>query len=67
MRSHFAIVFSCLLFGASALATPAPWYLWRSKLDGQVFCAQTPPGVGWQRVGGPYRDARCENTGVPGK
>jgi hypothetical protein len=66
MRPHFAILLPCLLVCASVLAAPAPWYLWRSRIDGQVFCAQTSPGVGWQRVGGPYREAHCEKAGMPG-
>lgn len=44
---------------ASALAAPAPWFVWRSKLDGREHCAQTSPGQGWERVRGPYRDLRC--------
>nr|WP_295507026.1 hypothetical protein [Accumulibacter sp.] len=56
-----------MLFCASSPAAPAPWYLWRSKTDGQVFCAQTSPGGGWQKAAGPYRDARCEQAGRPGR
>lgn len=58
---------ACLLFCASALAVPAPWYLWRSKLDGRTFCAQAFPGTGWEKAAGPYRDARCEKPGLPGQ
>mgnify|MGYP001313691688 FL=1 len=67
MRTGFTILLPCLLWWSSVLAAPAPWYLWRSKLDGQVFCAQTLPGAGWARAGGPYRDARCEKSGMPGQ
>ncbi len=67
MSSRLASLLPCLLFCASVLAAPAPWYLWRSRIDGQVFCAQTSPGVGWQRVGGPYREAHCEKSGMPGQ
>ena len=28
-------------------AAPAPWYYWRSKVDGARVCAQTSPGPGW--------------------
>jgi len=45
---------------AGAVATPAPWYQWRSKADGQLACSQTPLGPGWERAAGPYRNARCE-------
>lgn len=41
-------------------AGPAPWYLWRSKLDGQLACSQTPLGPGWQQEAGPFKDSRCE-------
>lgn len=42
-----------------ALAEPAPWFVWRSKLNGHEHCAQASPGPGWERVRGPYRDVRC--------
>ncbi len=43
-----------------ALAAPAPYYQWRSKLNGAFACSQTPLGAGWEKFSGPYRDARCE-------
>lgn len=45
----------------AALAGPAPWFQWRSKLNGALACSQTPLGPGWEKFAGPYRDARCEN------
>jgi hypothetical protein len=45
---------------ADATAGPAPWYQWRSKLDGQLACSQTPLGSGWEKASGPYRDSHCE-------
>jgi hypothetical protein len=45
--------------GAPA-AAPAPWFKWRSKLDGKQFCAQTSLGPGWEKAGGPYQDSHCE-------
>jgi len=45
-----------------AIAAPAPWYWWHSRLDGQRYCAQTSPGSGWQKGAGPYRNLRCEQT-----
>lgn len=54
------ILLICLLLSTgSALARPAAWYWWNSRADGQRVCAQTMPDSGWQRVGGPFRDARC--------
>jgi len=44
---------------ATALAGPAPWYKWRSKLDGKLVCAQTPLGAGWEQAAGPYHDSHC--------
>jgi hypothetical protein len=41
-------------------AAPAPWWKWRSKIDGQLICSQTPLGQGWEKAYGPFRDARCE-------
>ncbi|RZT11080.1 hypothetical protein SAMN05216319_0443 [Duganella sp. CF402] len=41
-------------------AEPAPWWKWRSKIDGQLFCSQTQLGPGWEKAYGPFRDARCE-------
>lgn len=49
-----------LLIAASATAGPAPWYQWRSKVDGRLVCAQTPLGKGWEQASGPYRDSHCE-------
>ncbi len=44
----------------AALAGPAPYHQWRSKLNGALTCSQTPLGPGWEKFSGPYRDARCE-------
>ena len=51
-----------ILVGAAttALAGPAPWFQWRSKLNGALACSQTPLGAGWEKSAGPYQDARCE-------
>ena len=44
---------------AAAQAAPAPWYYWRSKVDGHRICAQTSPGPGWTQDSGPYAGANC--------
>lgn len=49
---------ACLLAGL-AQAGPAPWFVWRSKLDGKEVCAQASPGAGWVQQGGPFLDADC--------
>ena len=41
-------------------AAPAPWYYWRSKVDGHRLCAQVSPGPGWERDGGPYEGPLCQ-------
>lgn len=48
-----------LLLAQWALAGPAPWYWWRSKLDGARICAQTSPGPGWERDGAPHPGPGC--------
>ena len=50
-----------LILGCGVLAAePAPWWKWRSKIDGSLICSQTPLGPGWEKAHGPFRDARCE-------
>jgi len=49
-----------LLVAATATAGPAPWYQWRSKVDGRLVCSQTALGKGWEQASGPYRDSHCE-------
>jgi hypothetical protein len=62
MKTILASLVGVLLACASApsLAEPAPWFKWRSKLDGTLACSQTPLGPGWDRVAGSHRDSRCE-------
>jgi hypothetical protein len=60
---------ACLIAVAAALPTlsvaaPAPWYQWRSKATGELACAQTSLGSGWERYAGPYRDGRCERLTI---
>jgi hypothetical protein len=49
--------------GIHAFAEPAAYWRWRSNTDGQEFCTQTPPGEGWVRVAGPFRDLQCREPG----
>jgi hypothetical protein len=56
----FIFILAALPFCVSLHAAPAHYYKWRSKVDGQLFCTQTPPGPGWQKIDVPYKDARCE-------
>lgn len=57
---HATLILALGLAAHAAFAGPAPYYQWRSKLNGALACAQTPLGPGWEKSAGPYRDARCE-------
>lgn len=59
-RSAIAGALGLLLATGQAVAKPAPWYYWRSKVDGQRVCAQVSPGPGWVRDSGPYEGAMCQ-------
>lgn len=48
---------------ATAMAQPAPWHKWQSKVNGKIVCEQTSPGDGWRWVSGPYKDSRCTKPG----
>ena len=41
-------------------AAPAPWYYWRSLVDGKRVCAQTSPGPGWERDSAPHEGPGCQ-------
>jgi hypothetical protein len=41
-------------------AAPAPYYLWMNLIDGSRVCSQLSLGQGWKKMGGPYKDARCQ-------
>ena len=43
----------------ATFAAPAPWHVWRSRIDGREVCAQTTLGPGWEWARGPFRDSRC--------
>lgn len=47
-----------LLGGGGAMAQSAPWYKWQGAAA-RTVCAQTSPGPGWKRLGGPYVKADC--------
>lgn len=54
------VLAAALLLGwCAAWAAPAPWYYWRSKVDGKRVCAQASPGPGWERDGAPYDGPGC--------
>lgn len=62
LRRYTTLSLFCALgFYCSSLAAgPAPWWQWRSKIDGALVCSQTPMGNGWEKAYGPFRDAHCE-------
>jgi hypothetical protein len=55
-----SLLLAGLMLSTQLLAEPAPFYTWRSKVDGQLVCAQTALGPGWERAAGPFRDSRCQ-------
>jgi hypothetical protein len=55
-----ALCLVCLLSFAPLHAAPAPYYLWMNLLDGSRVCSQLSLGQGWKKMGGPYKDARCQ-------
>ncbi|MCS4509337.1 hypothetical protein [Xylophilus ampelinus] len=57
--SYRAAGLLALACATAAVGAPAPWYQWRSLQNGTRVCAQTSPGSGWTRVGGPFRDVNC--------
>ena len=42
------------------LAAPAPWYYWRSTVDGARVCAQASPGDGWTLDSAAYDGPGCQ-------
>ena len=56
-RFLFALV---LLAPLLVQAAPAPWFYWRSLVDGQRVCAQTSPGHGWERDSAAYEGHGCQ-------
>ncbi|MBY0453645.1 MAG: hypothetical protein K2Q11_02015 [Burkholderiaceae bacterium] len=52
---------SVALVCSAALAAPAPWYFWRSKIDGARVCAQTSPGTGWQAESVAFDGPSCQS------
>lgn len=55
-------LFALLVLPAPLLvqAAPAPWYYWRSLVDGQRVCAQTSPGPGWEQDSAAYEGPGCQ-------
>ena len=53
------------LLVSAAQAAPAPWYYWRSMVDGTRACAQTSPGPGWERDSAAYDGPGCAPRPTP--
>jgi hypothetical protein len=62
MKPLFRLLAATLLvLSTSQLAAePAPYWQWRSKVDGRFVCSQTPLGPGWDKAAGPYQDSHCQ-------
>ena len=57
-RLWFALVWLTPLL---VQAAPAPWYYWRSLVDGSLVCAQTAPGHGWERGSAAFEGPGCQH------
>jgi hypothetical protein len=59
MKRFNTIVVAILIAGlcGAVAATPAPWFKWRSKVDGKQVCAQVLLGHGWERPAAPIKIA----------
>jgi hypothetical protein len=49
LAASWQLAIALAMLAPPTLAAPAPWYYWRSKVDGVRLCAQTSPGHGWER------------------
>lgn len=63
-RLHALIALAALSWGGlpatPAQAAPAPWYYWRSLVDGARVCAQASPGQGWERDSAAFEGPGCQ-------
>jgi hypothetical protein len=59
-KFHYLIMGLLMSSVLAAVAAPALWYRWRSKLEASYVCSQTVPGEGWVQFSGPFMDGRCE-------
>ena len=60
LMKFLAPLLAGMLLAVQLHAAPAPWYQWRSKVDGKRACSQTSLGPGWEKAAGPFRDSHCE-------
>lgn len=59
-KFHYLIMGLLLSSVLAAVAAPALWYQWRSKLEASYVCSQTAPGEDWVQFSGRFLDGRCE-------
>ncbi|MGK5026534.1 hypothetical protein [Janthinobacterium sp. RB2R34] len=64
MKIQHLVAATLLAACTAAFGAPAPWYKWRSKVDGTLSCAQATLGFGWELASGPYKDSRCEKPAL---
>lgn len=62
--ARLAITGALLAASLAAVAAPAPWYQWRSKIDDFTVCKQFSPGDGWYVARGPFQDGNCKKPGT---
>lgn len=56
---RYWLPYAAFLIVGFAEAKPAYWYVWQSRTNGQVVCAQTTPGPGWVQLRGPFVNVQC--------
>lgn len=67
MKVKITALVIILAIAATVLAAPAPYYKWKSKLDGKTNCTNVLMSGEWEIVGGPYKDSACTIPGKPGE
>ena len=60
LAASWQLAIALAMLAPPTLAAPAPWYYWRSKVDGVRLCAQTSPGHGWERDSAAYEGPGCQ-------
>ena len=61
-RQALAIITLLLLQTTAASAESLHWHLWKNRIDGEMQCAQSVPGRGWDNMDGTFSDGRCRTA-----
>jgi hypothetical protein len=55
----FAFAGGALILSSAGFALSAPYWIWKSNLDGRTTCQQVMQGE-WVKIDGPFRDSQCK-------